>query len=236
MSLPLPLVLLRKRRDESTDAMNAALMATDSESATTTTSSLSKRKTAKVERSIASTSYFLKRLPSSKHTITVFVVLREQQARGERYPGRLTHAALNALISRRELVVSVRVRQRPTCDTLSIKRSVCIDYIDSVVQLDIDFAPPLSVILPPNQQQVGIFVTLGGVELRGGYANGEHVYPHELARFDRFEGVSPAKKRPSVATDSNAVAAAVAAAAAASGTSAGAKAATKKARRGTTDD
>jgi hypothetical protein len=149
-----------------------------------------------IEPSIASTSYFLKRMPSSKQTLTLFVVLRERKARGERYPGRLTHTAINALISRRtrELVVSVRLRQRPTCDTLSIKRSVCIDYIDSVVQYDLEFAPPLSVILPRNQQQVGIFVTLGGVELRGGYANGEHVYPHELARFEGSQSVPTVSK------------------------------------------
>jgi hypothetical protein len=207
--LALPLVLSRKRRDEGTDAMNAALMATESESATTTTTCLSKRKVAQPQvepNADAAASYVLRRMPSSKHSITVFVVLREQQA------VRLTHAALNALIGRRELVVSVRVRQRPACDTLSIKRSVCINYVDSVVQLNIDFAPPLSVILPPNQQQVGVFVTLRGDELRGGHgiaasAATEHAYPHELARFDRFEGVSP--RRPS-ASDSNAVAAAVA--------------------------
>jgi hypothetical protein len=180
--LPLPLVLLRQTELE---AMNAALSDSESES-----------EESEIEPSIASTSYFLKRMPSSKQTLTLFVVLRERKARGERYPGRLTHTAINALISRRtrELVVSVRLRQRPTCDTLSIKRSVCIDYIDSVVQYDLEFAPPLSVILPRNQQQVGIFVTLRGVQLRGGYANGEHVYPHELARFEGLQGVPTVSK------------------------------------------
>ena len=171
-ALPLPLVLLRKKRkaDATVAEINDALDEASSSDETTAPRRLSK-------------SYFLKRIVSSKKSLTVYVVLRDESTNE-----RLSAAELGACCAR--LCVVLRTRAG-AASAVRVRTSVVLDYVDSVVLFNAEFAPPLTAAF-------AVRCTLDGAPLRSASADAADIaeFVHELVRFDPHNRISPIKPPP----------------------------------------
>lgn len=169
---PLPLLLLRKKRkvDATVSEINNAL-------AEASSSSSDEEEHATLP---LSKSYFLKRIVSSKKSLSIYVVLRSD-ATNER----LSAADLGACSGR----LSVVLRTRAAVVGVRVKTSIVLDYVDSVVLFNAEFSPPLTAAF-------AVTCALDGAPLRSAAAAAAAdtaEFVHELVRFDPHCRISPSK-------------------------------------------